>query len=91
METDLTLRPITAPGELDLFYRLPYALNDELADDLAAGRRRPEWMWVALRGDRLVARMSWWCPRPAQRPAVPGRLRPATTRLPTAWTPGYGC
>lgn len=57
---DLTLRPITGSGELDLFTRLPYVLDDELADDLAAGRRRPEWMWVALRGDRLVARAAWW-------------------------------
>jgi hypothetical protein len=58
---DLVLRPITGPDELDLFCRLPYSLNDELADDLAAGRRRPEWMWVALRGDRLLARVAWWC------------------------------
>ena len=34
---DLTLRPITGPGELDLFNRLPYVLDDEVADDLAAG------------------------------------------------------
>ncbi|WP_406029552.1 GNAT family N-acetyltransferase [Nocardioides sp. NBC_00163] len=35
-------------------------LDDELADDLAEGRRRPEWMWVATSGDRLLARASWW-------------------------------
>ncbi|MEO3796120.1 GNAT family N-acetyltransferase [Nonomuraea sp. B10E15] len=58
---DLTVRPITGRDELDLFSRLPYVLNEELADDLAAGRRRPQWMWVALRGDRLVARAAWWC------------------------------
>ena len=57
---DLTLRPITGPEELDLFNRLHDALDDELAGDLADGRRRPEWMWVALRGDRLVARAAWW-------------------------------
>jgi RimJ/RimL family protein N-acetyltransferase len=57
---DLTMRPITGREELDLFAQLPYALNDELADDLAAGHRRPEWMWVALRRDRLVARAAWW-------------------------------
>ena len=57
---DLTLRPIRGRDELDLFTRLPYALDHELADDLAAGRRRPEWMWMALRGDRLVARAAWW-------------------------------
>lgn len=56
----LTLRPITGRAELDLFNRLPYTLNHELSDDLGAGRRRPEWMWVALRGDRLVARAAWW-------------------------------
>ncbi|MCW2858845.1 MAG: family acetyltransferase [Actinoallomurus sp.] len=57
---DLTLRPISGPEELDLFNRLPHQFNGELADDLAAGRRRAEWMWVALRDDRLVARAAWW-------------------------------
>jgi RimJ/RimL family protein N-acetyltransferase len=57
---DLIMRPITGRDELDLFRRLTYALDDELADDLDAGRRRPEWMWVALRGDQLVARAAWW-------------------------------
>ncbi|QVJ02232.1 GNAT family N-acetyltransferase [Nocardiopsis eucommiae] len=57
----LTLRPITGPEELDLFNRIPYVLNHELADDLAEGRRRPSWLWVALDGDRLLARLSWWC------------------------------
>ncbi|WP_406208891.1 GNAT family N-acetyltransferase [Streptomyces sp. NBC_01017] len=56
----LTLPPITGREELDLFSQLPYALNPELADDLAAGRRRREWMWVAQRGDRLLARAAWW-------------------------------
>ena len=57
---NLTMRPITGPDELDLFNHLPYVLNDELADDLAHGRRRPEWMWVALRGDHLLGRVAWW-------------------------------
>jgi RimJ/RimL family protein N-acetyltransferase len=57
---DLTLRPITGPGELALFNSLPYVLNDEVDGDLAAGRRRPEWLWLALRGDRVVARAGWW-------------------------------
>jgi RimJ/RimL family protein N-acetyltransferase len=57
---DLTIRSITGPDELDLFCRLSYVLDGELAEDLAAGRRRPEWMWVALHGDRLVARAAWW-------------------------------
>ncbi|MFF6995441.1 GNAT family N-acetyltransferase [Streptomyces sp. NPDC008313] len=55
------MRPITGREELDLFSRLPYGLNGELADDLAAARRRPEWMWVALRDDRPLARVAWWC------------------------------
>ena len=57
---DLTLRPITGPDELDLFNSLPYVINDEVGGDLVAGRRRPEWLWLALRGDRAVARAGWW-------------------------------
>jgi RimJ/RimL family protein N-acetyltransferase len=57
---DLTMRPIAGREELGLFSRLPYVFNDELADDLAAGRRRAEWMWVAIRGDHLLARLAWW-------------------------------
>lgn len=59
-QNDLTMRPIAGREELGLFSRLPYVLNEELAGDLAAGRRRPEWMWVALRGDNLLARAAWW-------------------------------
>jgi RimJ/RimL family protein N-acetyltransferase len=59
-DDDLTLRPISGPDELDLFNSFPYVLNDEVRDDLADGRRRPEWLWLALRGDRLVARAGWW-------------------------------
>jgi RimJ/RimL family protein N-acetyltransferase len=57
---DLTMRPITGREEIGLFNQLPYVLNEELADDLAQGRRRPAWMWAALRGDRLLARAAWW-------------------------------
>ncbi|MFG2041023.1 GNAT family N-acetyltransferase [Dactylosporangium sp. NPDC048998] len=59
----LTFRPITGPDELDLFRRLTYVLDDEVADDLAAGRRRPGWMWIAQDagdGGRVVARAAWW-------------------------------
>ena len=59
-ENDLILRPIAGRAELDLFNRMPYVLNPELAGDLEAGRRRPEWMWIALRGDHLIARAAWW-------------------------------
>lgn len=67
---DLTMRPITGREELDLFSQLPYILNEELADDLAAARRRPEWMWVALRGDRLLARAAWWCRPDSDAPLI---------------------
>ena len=56
----LVVRPISGPDEIDLFNRLPYVLNAEVANDLATGRRRTSWLWVALRGDRLVARAGWW-------------------------------
>ncbi|MFJ9679245.1 GNAT family N-acetyltransferase [Streptomyces sp. NPDC101194] len=57
---ELTVRPLHGPQELGLFSRLSYVLDDELAEDLESGRRRPEWMWVALRGERVVARIAWW-------------------------------
>ena len=56
----LVLRPLSGKEELDLFLGLSYVLDDELADDLETGRRLPEWMWVALRDDRVVARLAWW-------------------------------
>lgn len=58
--SELTIRPLTGADELGLFCRLSYVLDHELADDLATGRRRPDWMWVALRGRRVVGRLSWW-------------------------------
>jgi RimJ/RimL family protein N-acetyltransferase len=64
------MRPITGREELGLFSQLPYVLNEELADDLAAGRRRPEWMWVALRGDQLLARAAWWSRRAGDAPLI---------------------
>jgi RimJ/RimL family protein N-acetyltransferase len=67
---DLILRPIAGPHELDLFNQLPYVLNDELAGDLAAGRRKPQWLWLALRGDRPVARAGWWARPGDEQPAL---------------------
>jgi RimJ/RimL family protein N-acetyltransferase len=67
---DLTLRPITGPAELGLFNQFLYVLNAELADDLADGRRRPEWMWLALRGGRPVARAAWWTRAAGDEPFV---------------------
>jgi RimJ/RimL family protein N-acetyltransferase len=69
-QQDLTLRPITGPDELDLFNSLPYVINDEVGGDLAAGRRRPEWLWLALRGNRVVARAGWWSRPGDQHPLV---------------------
>ncbi|MFF1714999.1 hypothetical protein [Streptomyces sp. NPDC058268] len=37
-QNDPTVRPISGREELDLFSRFPYVLNDEVADDLTAGR-----------------------------------------------------
>ena len=57
---DVAIRPLAGPDELPLFLQLSYVLDHELADDLATGRRLPEWMWVALGGDRLLGRIAWW-------------------------------
>ncbi|MFJ4909714.1 GNAT family N-acetyltransferase [Streptomyces sp. NPDC093249] len=65
---DLVVRPLAEPGELGLFLGLSYTLDHELADDLAGGRRLPEWMWVALDGDRLLGRLSWWAKAPGRPP-----------------------
>ena len=102
---DLTVRPITGLDELGLFNSLPYVLNDEVGGDLAAGRRRPEWLWLALRADRVVARAGWWSRAGDQHPLVMdifdigGRtgdgVRLLKTALPAvvpagATPPGYG-
>ncbi|WP_436530581.1 GNAT family N-acetyltransferase [Actinoplanes sp. HUAS TT8] len=78
----LVVRPITGPDEVDLFNTLPYLLNDEITGDLDAGRRRPEWLWVALRGDRVTARAAWW--------SRPGDARPSTMDIFDAPDPGDG-
>lgn len=57
---ELTIRPLHGTEELELFNRLPFVLNPEIAVDLDEGRRRIDWMWVALDGDRLLARLSFW-------------------------------
>ncbi|MEU9137430.1 GNAT family N-acetyltransferase [Streptomyces sp. NPDC048404] len=53
-------RPLTGPEEIELFCRLSYVLDHELTGDFANGCRRPEWTWVAMDGDRLLARLAWW-------------------------------
>ncbi|OEJ24481.1 GNAT family N-acetyltransferase [Streptomyces agglomeratus] len=69
-DQELTVRPLAGPEELGLFCRLAYVLDHELEDDVATGRRRPEWMWVALRGERLLGRLSWWTPRAGEPPCA---------------------
>jgi GNAT superfamily N-acetyltransferase len=66
---DALIRTMTGSQELDLFLSVPYSLNDELADDLSEGRRRTEWMWMALVDGRVVARLAWW--------ANPGDSKPS--------------
>jgi RimJ/RimL family protein N-acetyltransferase len=64
--TDLVIRPLTA-GEEPLFESLASsalvgrgAFGDRYADMAAHGEYRPEWSWVALRGETVVARAAWW-------------------------------
>ncbi|MBE3000858.1 GNAT family N-acetyltransferase [Nocardiopsis sp. HNM0947] len=60
IEHDPTIRPLHGTQELELFNRLPFVLNHEFAVDLDEGRRRTDWMWVALDGDRILARLAFW-------------------------------
>jgi GNAT superfamily N-acetyltransferase len=70
MTQDLTMRPISGRDELDLFCRFPYVLNSELPGDLDAGRRHNDLLWIALRGDNLVARLGWWARQRDSAPLV---------------------
>ncbi|MFG3422012.1 GNAT family N-acetyltransferase [Micromonospora sp. NPDC048063] len=64
--TDLVIRPLTV-GEEKLFDSLPdpglvgrAAFGQNYSDMAADSQYRPEWSWVALRGDLVVARAAWW-------------------------------
>jgi RimJ/RimL family protein N-acetyltransferase len=64
--TNLVIRPLAA-GEESLFESLDdpglvgYAASGERYTDRAVlGQYRPEWTWVALREDTVVARAAWW-------------------------------
>lgn len=64
--TDLVIRALNK-GEEHLFtgYAQPDVVGFAIfgrtyADYLAKNEYRPEWTWVALRGDRVVARAAWW-------------------------------
>ncbi len=70
--SDLTIRPLRGPDDLSTFNQLTYVLDGEYLDDLKQGRRRPAWMWLALRQHRLVARAAW--SRPIRDAAAHGRL-----------------
>ena len=65
----IELRHLSGADEVDFFNTIPYALNHEVADDLAQGRRRPEWMWLAVRDGRLLGRLALWSPADAAEPA----------------------
>ncbi|QWA26066.1 GNAT family N-acetyltransferase [Streptomyces sp. JCM17656] len=67
--SDLLFRPITGLEEIELFNALPGPYNDGLAEDLQNGHCRADWMWVALRDGRPVARVGWWS-RSGIRPEV---------------------
>jgi len=64
--TDLVVRPLEA-GEETLFTSLPdrglvgrKLLGNDYAEMARKGEYRPEWTWVALRDDVVVARAAWW-------------------------------
>ena len=64
--TGLVIRPLTE-GEEPLFESLPDpalvgfgAFGDRYSDMAARGEYRPEWTWVAMRDNAVVARAAWW-------------------------------
>ncbi|WNV84075.1 GNAT family N-acetyltransferase [Umezawaea sp. Da 62-37] len=60
--TDLVIRPLEA-GEAHFFEYLPDPGSVGFAafgDAYARGDYRPEWTWIALRDDVVVARAAWW-------------------------------
>jgi RimJ/RimL family protein N-acetyltransferase len=57
--TALTVRPATA-DELELVLSIPSDTPYDLRAGWATGEYRPEWTWLALAGDELLARAVWW-------------------------------
>ena len=64
--TDLVVRPLVA-GEEHLFLSLTeptlvgvQSIGRDYLELTELRQYRPEWTWVALRGDRVVARAAWW-------------------------------
>ncbi|GAA1823829.1 hypothetical protein [Agromyces salentinus] len=72
MSITFDIRHLAGTQEIELFNRFPYPLNDEIADDLERGRRRPERTWLAVRGDRLLGRLALWSPRDVRTARQPG-------------------
>jgi RimJ/RimL family protein N-acetyltransferase len=64
--TDLVVRPLVA-GEEELFLSLTepalvgvQSIGRDYRELTELRQYRPEWTWVALRGERVVARAAWW-------------------------------
>jgi ribosomal protein S18 acetylase RimI-like enzyme len=57
--TALCVRPATA-DELKLVLSIPSDTPYDIREGWATGEYRPEWTWLALAGDELVARAVWW-------------------------------
>lgn len=64
--TNPVFRPLRV-GEHTLFQSMPEPptvgvalLGRDFAETMAAGQYRPEWTWVALDGDAVIARAAWW-------------------------------
>lgn len=64
--TDLVVRPLTA-GEEDLFLSLSdpalvglQSVGRDYRELAQLGQYRPEWTWIALRDNQVVARAAWW-------------------------------
>jgi len=57
--TALSVRPATA-DELELVLSIPSDTPYDIRAGWATGEYRPEWTWLALAGDELVARAVWW-------------------------------
>lgn len=62
MSASFDIRHLAGEYEVDLFNGFPYALNDEIADDLEKGRRRLEWTWIAVSDERVLGRLALWSP-----------------------------
>jgi len=64
--TNPVIRPLRA-GEHKLFQSMPEPpfvgaalLGRDFAETMAARQYRPEWTWVALDGETVIARAAWW-------------------------------